>query len=71
MRGTIAGDQPCPAGLVAAPGELFQIDEQVLGRTARPEEIAAAVRFLVGPGAPFVNGSAFVVDGGLLAELAI
>jgi NAD(P)-dependent dehydrogenase (short-subunit alcohol dehydrogenase family) len=53
------------------PSGGFEIDETALGRTALPEEIAAAVRFLVGPGASFVNGSAFVVDGGLLAKLAI
>lgn len=38
---------------------------------ADPEEIAGAVRFLVIPDASFVNGSAFVVAGGLLAKLAI
>jgi NAD(P)-dependent dehydrogenase (short-subunit alcohol dehydrogenase family) len=53
------------------PAGGFVIDESVLGRTARPEEIAGAVRFLVGPDASFVNGSAFVVDGGMLAKLAI
>jgi NAD(P)-dependent dehydrogenase (short-subunit alcohol dehydrogenase family) len=53
------------------PSEGFVIDESKLGRTARPEEIAGAVRFLVGPDASFVNGSAFVVDGGMLAKLAI
>ena len=53
------------------PSRGFMIDESVLGRTARPEEIAGAVRFLVGPDASFVNGSAFVVDGGMLARLAI
>jgi NAD(P)-dependent dehydrogenase (short-subunit alcohol dehydrogenase family) len=53
------------------PSRGFVIDESVLGRTARPEEIAGAVRFLVGPDASFVNGSAFVVDGGMLAKLAI
>jgi NAD(P)-dependent dehydrogenase (short-subunit alcohol dehydrogenase family) len=53
------------------PSGGFGIDESVLGRTARPEEIAGAVRFLVGPDASFVNGSAFVVDGGMLARLAI
>lgn len=56
-------------GIVVA--DEVEIDEDVLGRTARPEEIAAAIRFLVGPDASFVNGSAFVVDGGLLAKLAI
>ena len=49
----------------------FQADDRALGRTARPDEIAGAIRFLVGPDASFVNGSALVVDGGMLAKLAI
>jgi NAD(P)-dependent dehydrogenase (short-subunit alcohol dehydrogenase family) len=53
------------------PSGGFVIDESALGRTAQPDEIAGAVRFLVGPDASFVNGSAFVVDGGMLAKLAI
>jgi len=40
-----------------------------LGRIAEPEEIASAIRFLVSADASFVNASAFVVDGGLLAHL--
>jgi NAD(P)-dependent dehydrogenase (short-subunit alcohol dehydrogenase family) len=49
----------------------FREDDLALGRTARPDEIAGAVRFLVGPDASFVNGSALVVDGGMLAKLAL
>jgi NAD(P)-dependent dehydrogenase (short-subunit alcohol dehydrogenase family) len=49
----------------------FKTDEPVIGRMGRPDEIAGAIRFLVGPDASFVNGSAFVVDGGLLAKLAL
>lgn len=59
------------AAMGAVPNELFDVDERALGRTARPEEIAAAIRFLIGADASFVNGSAFVVDGGMLAKLAI
>ena len=40
-----------------------------LGRMAEPEEVAGAIRFLASPDASFVNGSAFVVDGGMLARL--
>jgi NAD(P)-dependent dehydrogenase (short-subunit alcohol dehydrogenase family) len=50
---------------------LADVDEGAFGRIAEPMEIAGAVRFLVSPDASFVNGSAFVVDGGLLAKLAI
>ncbi|MFI5998478.1 SDR family NAD(P)-dependent oxidoreductase [Streptomyces sp. NPDC051362] len=36
-----------------------------LGRYGRPEEIAGAVSFLVGPDAEFITGASLPVDGGL------
>lgn len=36
-----------------------------VGRRARPEEIAAAIEFLLGPEASFVHGAQLVVDGGM------
>ncbi len=38
-----------------------------LGRAAAPEEIAGAIVFLCTPTAAYVNGAAWVVDGGLLS----
>jgi 3-oxoacyl-[acyl-carrier protein] reductase len=38
-----------------------------LNRFATPEEVAAVIAFLAGPGASYVNGAAIAVDGGLTA----
>lgn len=38
------------------------------GRTGRPEEVAAVVRFLLGDEAAYVTGSRIVVDGGYVAS---
>lgn len=40
-----------------------------LGRTGRPEEIAALIAFLLGPGAAYLVGSVVVADGGTEAML--
>jgi NAD(P)-dependent dehydrogenase (short-subunit alcohol dehydrogenase family) len=41
--------------------------EQLVGRLGRAEEIAAAIAFLLGPSASWVNGTEIIVDGGLQA----
>ncbi len=39
-----------------------------LGRIGAPDDVAAAVRFLVGPGAAYITGQVVVVDGGMVMQ---
>ena len=50
-------------------GELVDAFPIPVGRRGRPEEIAAAVEFLLGPDARFCCGSVVFVDGGTDASL--
>lgn len=47
----------------------FIEDPKVLGRVADPSEIAAGITYLASHDASFVVGSAFLIDGGLTADL--
>ena len=50
-----------------AGGATLWIEEHALRRFGRPEEIAAAARFLLSDDASFVSGHALTVDGGYTA----
>jgi meso-butanediol dehydrogenase/(S,S)-butanediol dehydrogenase/diacetyl reductase len=51
---------------------LKKIDKDVpLGRIGRPEDIAPAVFFLASPEAAYITGTSVVVDGGVLARIAV
>lgn len=55
-NGLASGEERRRAGLVP------------LGRPARPEEVAAAVRFLAGPESGYITAAVLPVDGGLAAQ---
>lgn len=47
----------------------FVLENDVLGRAAEPEEIAAGITFLASDDASFVVGAPFLIDGGLTSNL--
>ena len=50
-----------------APIREWFVDQHLLGRAGRPDEVAAAALFLASDDASFVSGHSLVVDGGFVA----
>ena len=48
--------------------QKLEVDLNILGRLALPEEIAAAIVFLLSEDASFITGSTLHVDGGRVAN---
>lgn len=67
VNGIIPGAVPTPGARQVVDDEGYEIRRKMnaLGRLATPEDIAAAVAFLVSPDASYVNGHLLAVDGGL------
>jgi NAD(P)-dependent dehydrogenase (short-subunit alcohol dehydrogenase family) len=49
--------------------ERYAAERIPLGRSGRPEEVAAAYAFLASDDASFVHGTGLVIDGGQLAVM--
>lgn len=60
--GKILADAPDPEA-----ARRSMEERQLDGQMGSPEEVAAGIAFLVSPDGRFVNGSAFVMDGGMSA----
>ena len=67
-----AVDTPLLAPLLEMPGAQERLEPSTpLGRLARPEDVAAVVRFLLSDEAAYVTGTSVVVDGGMTAVGAV
>ncbi|MGH7461662.1 MAG: SDR family oxidoreductase, partial [Longimicrobiales bacterium] len=61
--GFIETEMTSELGAATREGLVGQI---ALGRLGQPQDVAAVVRFLAGPGASYITGQVIVVDGGMV-----
>lgn len=60
-----------PGWIDTSESELRPVDHEQhpTGRVGRPGDIAALVDYLIGPGATFITGQDFIVDGGMTRKM--
>ncbi len=63
-----AGDAPPPSPPLA-PLSAADHAQHPAGRVGVPDDVAALVLFLCGPGGGFITGAEFVVDGGMTKKM--
>jgi len=62
-------ETPMTAPMLADPEFRAFVKRMIpLGQTAKPEDVAAAVAYLAGPGGAMVTGTSLLVDGGWTAQ---
>ena len=64
ITGAASGIGAACARALAADGLTVAVTDRPLGRIGTPDEIAAAVRFLVSKAAGYITGSVIDVNGG-------
>lgn len=69
IRANVIQPGPIDTGMAPVEGPVADLlrSRSALGRYGTPEDVAAAVAFLVGPEADYITGATLAIDGGLAA----